>query len=153
MVSPDDGEKLCHDLGCSAFKEISVRENIDEVDSVFYDIYRYSKLNNKQSILKRSISDIHFSTDLFGHHDEVRKSMDTMSLRTSLKTNTKSSKSRGRALTDDILPFHPQEFFTTAPHITIPRSNNSSRKAKSSERRLSFQPWEFTFSSYEIYFI
>lgn len=70
--------------------------------------------------------------------DEVRKSMDTMSLRTSLKTNTKSSKSRGRALTDDILPFHPQEFFTTAPHITIPRSNNSSRKAKSSERRLSF---------------
>lgn len=31
MVSPDDGEKMCHDLGCSAFKELSVRENIDEV--------------------------------------------------------------------------------------------------------------------------
>lgn len=31
MVSQDDGEKMCHDLGCSAFKELSVRENIDEV--------------------------------------------------------------------------------------------------------------------------
>lgn len=31
MVSREDGEKMCHDLGCLAFKELSVRENIDEV--------------------------------------------------------------------------------------------------------------------------
>ncbi|KAG8238553.1 hypothetical protein J437_LFUL018455 [Ladona fulva] len=61
MVSMEEGERRSRDIGCACFHEISVRENVDEVVSVFQDIVRFSKIHQKSPKLKRSTSDLRAS--------------------------------------------------------------------------------------------
>ncbi|XP_071452655.1 ras-related and estrogen-regulated growth inhibitor [Hetaerina americana] len=58
MVTYEEGERRSKDIGCVCFHEISVRENLDEVWSVFQDIVRFSKMHPKFPKLKRSTSDL-----------------------------------------------------------------------------------------------
>lgn len=65
MVSTEDGQKRSKEIACACFHEISVRESIEQVMSVFYDSYRFWRVLNKFPKLRRSSSDVH---DL---HNEV----------------------------------------------------------------------------------
>ncbi|XP_075234947.1 ras-related and estrogen-regulated growth inhibitor [Lycorma delicatula] len=59
MVSLEDGQRRSREIGCICFHEISVRESIDQVWSVFRDVWQFWKVHNKFPKLKRSSSDIH----------------------------------------------------------------------------------------------
>uniref|UniRef100_A0A336MVC8 small monomeric GTPase n=2 Tax=Culicoides sonorensis TaxID=179676 RepID=A0A336MVC8_CULSO len=65
MVSTEEGQKRSKEIACACFHEISVRENIEQVTSVFRDAYRFHRVLHKFPKLKRSSSDVH---DL---HNEV----------------------------------------------------------------------------------
>lgn len=58
MVSHEDGQRRSKEIGCVCFHEISVRESVDQVWSVFRDTYRFWKVHNKFPKLKRSSSDV-----------------------------------------------------------------------------------------------
>lgn len=57
MVSKEEGQKRCEDIGCVCFHEISTRESIDDVQSVFRDVCRFWRFFSKFPKLKRSKSD------------------------------------------------------------------------------------------------
>lgn len=57
MVTTEEGSKFSREIGCAAFREISVRENIEEVFEVFLDTYRFWKMFSHTPKLKRSKSD------------------------------------------------------------------------------------------------
>ncbi|RZF38833.1 hypothetical protein LSTR_LSTR000536 [Laodelphax striatellus] len=59
MVSSEDGQRRSKEIGCICFHEISVRESIDQVWSVFRDVWQFWKVHQKYPKLKRSSSDIH----------------------------------------------------------------------------------------------
>lgn len=57
MVTTEQGSMFSREIGCAAFREISVRENIEEVSEIFLDTYRYWKMFSHTPKLKRSKSD------------------------------------------------------------------------------------------------
>ncbi|XP_052126099.1 ras-related and estrogen-regulated growth inhibitor-like protein [Frankliniella occidentalis] len=57
MVSPEDGQRRSKEIGCVCFHEISVREDFEQVWSVFRDVCHFWKVHNKCPKLKRSSSD------------------------------------------------------------------------------------------------
>lgn len=58
MVSSEEGQKRSKEIGCVCFHEISVRESIDQVWSVFRDVCRFWRVHNKNpSRLRRAASD------------------------------------------------------------------------------------------------
>ncbi|KAJ4446608.1 hypothetical protein ANN_13305, partial [Periplaneta americana] len=59
MVSLEDGQRRSKEIGCVCFHEISVRESIEQVWSVFRDVCRFWKVHSKCPKLKRSSSDLH----------------------------------------------------------------------------------------------
>lgn len=65
MVLTEEGQKRCREIACACFHEVSVRESVDQVLSVFRDAYRFWRVLSKFPKLKRSTSDVH---DL---HNEV----------------------------------------------------------------------------------
>lgn len=65
MIDTEDGQKRSREIACACFHEISVRESIEQVLSVFRDAYRFWRVLSKFPKLKRSSSDVH---DL---HNEV----------------------------------------------------------------------------------
>ncbi|XP_054261750.1 ras-related and estrogen-regulated growth inhibitor [Macrosteles quadrilineatus] len=59
MVTPEDGQRRSKEIGCVCFHEISVRESIEQVWTVFRDVCQFWKVHTKFPKLKRSSSDIH----------------------------------------------------------------------------------------------
>uniref|UniRef100_T1JBH0 small monomeric GTPase n=1 Tax=Strigamia maritima TaxID=126957 RepID=T1JBH0_STRMM len=59
MVSLADGQRRARDIGCVAFREVSVRENCEHASLVFEDVYLTWKTSCKAPRLKRSTSDLH----------------------------------------------------------------------------------------------
>lgn len=57
MVAKEEGQKRCEDIGCACFHEISTRESIEDVHSVFRDVCRFWRFFSKFPKLKRSKSD------------------------------------------------------------------------------------------------
>jgi hypothetical protein len=57
MVTRDEGQKRCEDIGCACFHEISTRESIEDVQGVFRDVCRFWRFFSKFPKLKRSKSD------------------------------------------------------------------------------------------------
>ncbi|XP_050420100.1 ras-related and estrogen-regulated growth inhibitor isoform X2 [Adelges cooleyi] len=57
MVSFTEGRRRCQELGCVAFHEISVRENVDQAFAVFKEAYMSWRTMTKNPKLKRSSSD------------------------------------------------------------------------------------------------
>jgi len=57
MVTYAEGRKRCEELGCVAFHEISVREDVDQAYAVFKEAFTCWKLMSKNPKLKRSSSD------------------------------------------------------------------------------------------------
>lgn len=57
MVSKEEGQKRCQEIGCCCFHEISVRESIEEIQSIFRDACRFWRFFSKFPKLKRSKSD------------------------------------------------------------------------------------------------
>ncbi|KAG5684050.1 hypothetical protein PVAND_013301 [Polypedilum vanderplanki] len=57
MVSREEGQKRCEDIGCACFHEISTRESIEDVQGVFRDVCRFWRFFSKFPKLKRSKSD------------------------------------------------------------------------------------------------
>ncbi|XP_050524890.1 ras-related and estrogen-regulated growth inhibitor isoform X2 [Daktulosphaira vitifoliae] len=57
MVSFAEGRRRSQELGCIAFHEISVRENVDQTFIVFKEAYMTWKILSKYPKLKRSSSD------------------------------------------------------------------------------------------------
>lgn len=58
MVSVEEGQRRSREIACACFHEISVRESIDQVLSVFRDVCRFWRVFNKFPKLKRSTSDV-----------------------------------------------------------------------------------------------
>lgn len=59
MVTLEEGQRRSKEIGCVCFHEISVRESIEQVWSVFRDVCRFWHVHSKCPKLKRSSSDIH----------------------------------------------------------------------------------------------
>ncbi|XP_023726623.1 ras-related and estrogen-regulated growth inhibitor [Cryptotermes secundus] len=59
MVTLEEGQRRSKEIGCVCFHEISVRESIEQVWSVFRDVCRFWQVHSKCPKLKRSSSDIH----------------------------------------------------------------------------------------------
>ncbi|XP_076068755.1 ras-related and estrogen-regulated growth inhibitor [Oratosquilla oratoria] len=59
MVATREGFKRSHDIGCRAFHEISVRESIEEVQNVFWDVVQFWRDVVKAPKLRRASSDLH----------------------------------------------------------------------------------------------
>ena len=59
MVSVEEGQKRAKEIVCACFHEISVRESIEQVCSVFRDACRFWRVLNRYPKLKRSTSDVH----------------------------------------------------------------------------------------------
>ena len=57
MITKEEGQKRCQEIGCCCFHEISVRESIDEVFCIFRDACRFWRFFSKFPKLKRSKSD------------------------------------------------------------------------------------------------
>lgn len=57
MVSTEEGRLRSAEMGCSCFHEISVRENVDDVQRVFVDACRWWRIISKYPKLKRSTSE------------------------------------------------------------------------------------------------
>ncbi|XP_026812249.1 ras-related and estrogen-regulated growth inhibitor [Rhopalosiphum maidis] len=57
MVTYAEGRKRCQELGCVAFHEISVREDVDQAYAVFKEAFTCWKSMSKNPKLKRSSSD------------------------------------------------------------------------------------------------
>ncbi|GJQ73904.1 hypothetical protein Trydic_g18838 [Trypoxylus dichotomus] len=58
MVTSEEGQRRSKEIGCVCFHEISVRESIDQVWSVFRDVCRFWRVHSKNPTkLKRSSSD------------------------------------------------------------------------------------------------
>ncbi|XP_063530840.1 ras-related and estrogen-regulated growth inhibitor [Cydia strobilella] len=49
MVSTEEGQRRCKEIGCVCFHEISVRESIDQVWGVFNDARRFWRVSSKWS--------------------------------------------------------------------------------------------------------
>lgn len=57
MVSTQEGRLRSQEMGCSCFHEISVRENVDDVQRVFTDACRWWRIISNYPKIKRSTSD------------------------------------------------------------------------------------------------
>ncbi|XP_077301061.1 ras-related and estrogen-regulated growth inhibitor-like protein [Arctopsyche grandis] len=57
MVSVEEGQRRSKEIGCVCFHEISVRESIEQVWSVFRDVCRFWRVHAKCPRLKRSGSE------------------------------------------------------------------------------------------------
>lgn len=57
MVSLEEGQRRSKEIGCVCFHEISVRESIDQVWSVFRDVCRFWRVQNKNPKMRRSGSE------------------------------------------------------------------------------------------------
>ncbi|XP_026748240.2 ras-like protein family member 11A [Galleria mellonella] len=66
MVSTEEGQRRSKEIGCVCFHEISVRESIDQVWSVFSDARRFWRVSNKWSRGRecRDTSIVGIGTDL-----------------------------------------------------------------------------------------
>ncbi|KAI8440256.1 hypothetical protein MSG28_001627 [Choristoneura fumiferana] len=64
MVSTEDGQRRCKEIGCICFHEISVRESIDQVWGVFRDVRRFWRVGSKWSRgrVASADSEVHPST-------------------------------------------------------------------------------------------
>uniref|UniRef100_T1GFG3 small monomeric GTPase n=1 Tax=Megaselia scalaris TaxID=36166 RepID=T1GFG3_MEGSC len=58
MVSKEDGHKRFREISCACFHEISVRESVDQVITVFRDVFRFWRILSKYPKIKRSSSDL-----------------------------------------------------------------------------------------------
>ncbi|KAL1460053.1 hypothetical protein WDU94_011993 [Cyamophila willieti] len=58
MISTEDGTRRCREIGCLCFHEISIRESIEQVWTVFKDVYHLWKIHYKMPKLKRSSTEI-----------------------------------------------------------------------------------------------
>ncbi|EDW64722.1 ras-related and estrogen-regulated growth inhibitor [Drosophila virilis] len=63
MVSLEEGQRRFRELSCACFHEISVRENVDQVQNVFRDVFRFWRVFSKFPKLKRSTSDVAHAAD------------------------------------------------------------------------------------------
>lgn len=59
MVTPEEGQKKSQEIGCVRFYEISVRESIEQVCTIFHDLWHHWKLHLKFPKLRRSCSEMH----------------------------------------------------------------------------------------------
>ncbi|XP_026326533.1 ras-related and estrogen-regulated growth inhibitor [Hyposmocoma kahamanoa] len=59
MVSTEEGQRRSKEIGCVCFHEISVRESIEQVWSVFHDVRRFWRVSSKWTKGKRTDPDIH----------------------------------------------------------------------------------------------
>lgn len=57
MVSTEEGRLRSQEMGCSCFHEISVRENVDDVQIVFMDACRWWRIISNYPKVKRSTND------------------------------------------------------------------------------------------------
>lgn len=64
MVSIEEGQKRFREISCVCFHEISVRESVDQVQSVFRDVCRFWRVLSKFPKLKRSTSDVQSATEM-----------------------------------------------------------------------------------------
>lgn len=64
MVSIEEGQRRFREISCVCFHEISVRESVDQVQSVFRDVCRFWRVLSKFPKLKRSTSDVQNATEM-----------------------------------------------------------------------------------------
>ncbi|XP_044258927.1 ras-like protein 3 [Tribolium madens] len=57
MVTLEEGQRRSKEIGCVCFHEISVQESIDQVWSVFRDVCRFWRVQNKNPKMRRSGSE------------------------------------------------------------------------------------------------
>lgn len=69
MVSKEDGHKRFREISCACFHEISVRESVDQVLTVFRDVFRFWRILSKYPKIKRSSSDLQNVCDLMSSPD------------------------------------------------------------------------------------
>ncbi|XP_026468428.1 ras-related and estrogen-regulated growth inhibitor [Ctenocephalides felis] len=79
MVTLEDGQRRSKEIGCVCFHEISVRESIEQVWSVFRDVCRFWRVHSRCHKLKRSTSDVHteplISPELLNYFGSNRTSL------------------------------------------------------------------------------
>lgn len=93
VISKEEGQTRSQEIGCACYHEISVREELLEIDAVFRDVCRFWKFITKFPKLRRSKSDsmrlsmtLHSDSDpdriitklyqmCHNMHDEKRKSV------------------------------------------------------------------------------
>ncbi|CAD7079832.1 unnamed protein product [Hermetia illucens] len=63
MVTTEEGQRRFREISCACFHEISVRESVEQVWSVFRDVCRFWRVFNKFPKLKRSTSDVQNGSD------------------------------------------------------------------------------------------
>lgn len=69
MVSKEEGHKRFREISCACFHEISVRESVDQVLTVFRDVFRFWRILSKYPKIKRSTSDLQSVCDLMSSPD------------------------------------------------------------------------------------
>ncbi|XP_031623883.1 ras-related and estrogen-regulated growth inhibitor-like protein [Contarinia nasturtii] len=62
MIASEEGKRRYREIGCVGFREISVREHIEQVWDVFHDISQFWQVFSKCPKLKRSTSEVHQSS-------------------------------------------------------------------------------------------
>uniref|UniRef100_A0A1B6E4F6 small monomeric GTPase n=1 Tax=Clastoptera arizonana TaxID=38151 RepID=A0A1B6E4F6_9HEMI len=156
MVSLEDGQRRSKEIGCVCFHEISVRESIEQVWSVFRDVCQFWKVHNKFPKLKRSSSDIHSpeTVPLSSHFtSNGRPSLSGMLARRwteveldeedENKTGSQEGTTedgdllppfRGRASTDGHLLSRPRRWKYPPPALTTASSSQANRRMSISMR-------------------
>ncbi|XP_037960101.1 ras-related and estrogen-regulated growth inhibitor [Teleopsis dalmanni] len=163
MVTLEEGQRRFRELTCACFHEISVRESVDQVQSVFRDVFRFWRVFSKFPKLKRSTSDVQNSTDFTLSPDACCSYYDAASLgaearrsffvisnaclderdhtesndaigSNNLCNDIVASPFRSRASTDGTLLSRPRRWRYPPPGCLLPHTNRVERRMSISTR-------------------
>ncbi|KAL1110292.1 hypothetical protein AAG570_008369 [Ranatra chinensis] len=140
MVSREEGERRSKEIGCICFHEISVRESIEQVWSVFKDVFLLWRVHNKFAKLKRPMGDGHSPDSrhlsnsfpntnckngithlLSGRWTEVELEEEDEPPNRKSDSDHREEPFRGRASTDGYLVSRPRRWHVS-PHSINPHS-------------------------------
>ncbi|XP_065357152.1 uncharacterized protein LOC135951427 [Calliphora vicina] len=162
MVTVEEGQRRFKELSCACFHEISVRESVEQVQSVFRDVFRFWRVFSKFPKLKRSTSDVQneslspdsgcsfYDTAYLANetrrsflvigtacleendHSESTDEISCSSLRSS--SSELETPFRSRASTDGTLLSRPRRWRYPPPGCLLPHTNRVERRMSISTR-------------------
>ncbi|RZB40314.1 ras-like protein 3, partial [Asbolus verrucosus] len=141
MVSLEEGQRRSKEIGCVCFHEISVRENIEQVWSVFRDVCRFWRVQNKNpSRLRRSGSEKEPMSP-----DSIRLLCSAAVSPSNLLPNCRSTGIFSRRWTEVELEEEKEENESKESSASSPSDSVPFRERASTDGHLQQRPWRWRY--------
>ncbi|KAJ3666464.1 hypothetical protein Zmor_001905 [Zophobas morio] len=140
MVTLEEGQRRSKEIGCVCFHEISVRESIEQVWSVFRDVCRFWRVQNKNPKIRRSGSEKEPTSP-----DTVRLLCSATVSPSSLIPSCRPTVMFSRRWTEVELEEEEEETESKESNASSPSDSVPFRERASTDGHLQQRPWRWRY--------